>query len=64
MMRDDGICQLICPEIGDRDIEDARDWHLLVDPIRWGALHILEQYRAKIKVCAFLSMIWPGALYG
>ena len=64
MMSHDGICQLMCPEIGDRDIENAPDWHLLIDPIRWGALHILEQYRMKLRTFAFLSMFWPVILYG
>lgn len=64
MMRNDGICQLMCPEIEDRDIEDANDWHLLIDPIRWGALHILNDYRAKIRLFSFLSIFWPVILYG
>ena len=45
------------PEIGDRCIEDSPAWHLLVDPIRWGALHILMQHRAKIKISVFLILL-------
>lgn len=62
MMRHDGICQLMCPEIEDRDIEDAADWHLPVDPIRWGLLHILEQHRAKFRLMAVTVLFWPGVV--
>ena len=57
MMSHDGICQIMCPEIEDRAIIDAPSWHLLIDPIRWGALHILQHHRAKIKIAVFLILL-------
>jgi hypothetical protein len=44
----------MCPEIEDRAILDAPGWHLMTDPIRWGALHILDDYRGNIRFIAFI----------
>lgn len=54
MMSHNGICLLIAPEIEDRAIYN-RPWPMIiVDPIRWGALHILDDYRGNIKLIAFM----------
>jgi hypothetical protein len=42
------------PEIGNRAIVDAHEWHLIIDPIRWGALHILDDYKGNIRLLAFI----------
>jgi hypothetical protein len=42
------------PEIGNRAILDAHGWQLMTDPIRWGVLHILDDYRGNIRLAAFV----------
>jgi hypothetical protein len=54
MMSHDGICLLIAPEIEDRAIQNRVWWMLPLDPIRWGALHILDDYRGNIRLIAFI----------
>jgi hypothetical protein len=54
MMSHDGICLLMCPEIGNRAIYNRVWWMLPIDPIRWGALHILDDYRGNIRMIAFI----------
>jgi hypothetical protein len=46
------------PEIGNRAIVDAHGWHLIIDPIRWGALHILDDYKGNIRLLAFMVALW------
>jgi hypothetical protein len=48
-MSHNGICLLIAPEIEDRAIYNRVWWMLPFDPIRWGALHILDDYRGNIS---------------
>ena len=51
------ITRVHYPEVGDRDIEDAACWMILVDPVRWGVLHILQHYLAEIKIAVFLILL-------
>jgi hypothetical protein len=46
------------PEIGNRAILDSPGWHIFLDPIRWGALHILDDYRGNIRLIAFMVALW------
>lgn len=54
MMSHNSICLLIAPEIEDRAIYNRVWWMFLADPIRWGALHILDDYRGNIRLIAFM----------
>jgi hypothetical protein len=55
MMSHNGICRLVCEEIkDDQDIVSGPWWHIFPDPIRWGALHILDDYRGNIRLFAFM----------
>jgi hypothetical protein len=55
MMSHDGICRLVCPEIkDDQAIQDRVWWMLPFDLMRWGALHILDDYKGNIRLIAFM----------
>lgn len=47
------------PEIGDKDSEDAPDWHLLVDPIKCMGFIIFKALKPYLITALYLYLLWP-----
>jgi hypothetical protein len=58
-----GITYIPLETIGE-PVEVGREGLLIVNLVRWFVSEILGLLKWPVKVCAFISMFWPGALYG